>query len=213
MNATDPTGRQTGAQLAEKIDATLTNEKNSTTDACTNGGILGVVCATFTGAAFDATKDLVNTVLRIGENSGDKIGSGASPLTIGLAVGGDLLTAAAIAAPVEGAAKGILSEELSAAAEGGAAAFRGGESAAAKYGREIHAAYDYGPGFEKEVRLPNGLRPDAINRETREVIELKPNTPSAIREGNRQLRAYVRELNRTFPGEPFKGRLITYDRP
>ncbi len=47
MNATDPTGRETGAQFAEKIDSTLSNLKNSTTDACTNGGVLGVVCATF----------------------------------------------------------------------------------------------------------------------------------------------------------------------
>src|SRR5688572_29337403 len=80
------------------------------------------------------------------------------------------------------------------AAKSAPAVVRGGESAAAAYGREVHAAYDYGPGFVKEFRdLPSGARPDAVNLVTREVVELKPNTPAAIRRGEAQLRRYAAE--------------------
>jgi hypothetical protein len=91
------------------------------------------------------------------------------------------------------------------------AGVRGGESAAARYGREVHEAYDYGPGFVKEYRgLPSGRRPDAVNFETREVVELKPNTPGAISRGRRQLEIYRRELQEEFPGQPWRTRLETY---
>jgi len=55
---------------------------------------------------------------------------------------------------------------------------------------------------------------DAINFATREVIELKPNNPSAIARGLRQLSSYLDELDLMFPGEPkWTGYLVTYDRP
>lgn len=92
-------------------------------------------------------------------------------------------------------------------------AARGGESAAAAYGRRIHQEYDYGPGFVKEFRdLPSGRRPDAVNLQERVVVELKPNNPAAIRRGQRQLDVYRRELEQEFGGT-FRTRLETYDRP
>ena len=42
-------------------------------------------------------------------------------------------------------------------------AITSGETAATAYGRAAHAAYDYGPGFVKEVTLENGKRADAVN--------------------------------------------------
>lgn len=76
----------------------------------------------------------------------------------------------------------------------------------------MHKTYDYGPGFEREFRLDSGRRVDGINFETREVIELKPNNPRAIRLGNQQLEDYIAELNDMYPGSPWTGKVATYDR-
>lgn len=96
------------------------------------------------------------------------------------------------------------------AAEGGTAAAVNGETAATALGRPTHAAWDYGPGFEKEFTLEAGGRVDAINFETREVVELKPNNPRQIRLGGQQLDDYIAKLNAQFPGDPWTGRLVTY---
>ncbi len=72
--------------------------------------------------------------------------------------------------------------------------------------------WDYGPGFEREYTLPSGKRVDGINLDTREVIELKPKNPRAIRDGERQLDRYLEELNRKCPGDTlWTGRVETYD--
>lgn len=58
------------------------------------------------------------------------------------------------------------------------------------------------------------MRADAVNLQTREVIELKPNNPRQIRQGNQQLQGYIDELNQMYPTGPrFTGRVETYDRP
>jgi RHS repeat-associated protein len=85
-----------------------------------------------------------------------------------------------------------------------------GETAATRLGRDVHKAWDYGAGFEKEFRLPSGKRVDAINFDTRQVVELKPNNPRSIRLGEKQVGGYVDELNQAYPGEPWTGSVITY---
>ncbi|MCP4406090.1 MAG: hypothetical protein GY801_53460, partial [bacterium] len=72
----------------------------------------------------------------------------------------------------------------------------GGETAAAACGREAHESYKNAlPGdYEHQVTLPSGKRPDAVNWETRNVRELKPNNPKAISEGRRQVEKYRKEL-------------------
>ncbi|ACR13961.1 Rhs family protein [Teredinibacter turnerae T7901] len=81
---------------------------------------------------------------------------------------------------------------------------------AAAKGRQMHKDYDYGPGFEKEVTLPSGKRADAVNWETREVVELKPNNPNAIRRGEKQVEGYRQELQCT-TGECWTSRVETYE--
>ena len=88
-----------------------------------------------------------------------------------------------------------------------------GETAATAYGKAMHASWDYGPGFRSEFTLKAGGRVDGINFQTREIIELKPNNPRAIRMGNQQLDDYIAKLNAQFPGDPWTGRVVTYDRP
>lgn len=141
---------------------------------------------------------------------------------------GPLLGAAitAIGATAEALAEGIESlfarlapsQEVAAApaadaTDASTTASRGGESAAAQYGRSIHATYDYGPDFEREFQLANGKRADAVNFMAREVVELKPNNPAAIARGLRQVRGYAAQLDQQFPGTPFTYRVITYERP
>lgn len=64
----------------------------------------------------------------------------------------------------------------------------------------MHATWDYGPGFQREFRLPSGRQVDGINLQTRQIVELKPNNPRAIRLGQRQLDDYLAELNDVYPG-------------
>jgi len=66
----------------------------------------------------------------------------------------------------------------------------GGDSEAAKRGREEHKNWQLGEGYEKEVRLPSGKRADAVNWEKRDVKELKPDNPRAVRRGEKQLEGY-----------------------
>ena len=87
----------------------------------------------------------------------------------------------------------------------------GGDSPAAQYGRMMHEQQEYPEGFTKEEPLESGKRVDAINRTTREVIELKPNNARAIARGVKQLQGYIDELNETEPGSrPWTGRVMTY---
>lgn len=81
---------------------------------------------------------------------------------------------------------------------------------AAEYGRQIHKAYDYGLGFKKEYTLPSGKRVDAINFETKVIVELKPNNPKAIVLGEKQLDSYRHEVEKVYGGK-WTTRLITYD--
>jgi hypothetical protein len=89
-----------------------------------------------------------------------------------------------------------------------------GETAATRLGRYMHKVWDYGPGFRKEFTLPSGRRVDALNFQTRQVVELKPNNPRAVRLGERQVARYLEELNETYPGEvPWTGSVVTYGAP
>ena len=75
----------------------------------------------------------------------------------------------------------------------------------------MHAQQEYPDGFDKEQTLESGKRVDALNRSTREVIELKPNNARAIARGVKQLQGYIIELNETEPGaRPWTGRVMTY---
>ena len=76
----------------------------------------------------------------------------------------------------------------------------GGDSASAARGREAHAEWDPGEGFEKEVTLPSGKRADAVNFDEQHVKELKPNNPRAQQRGERQVERYRQELQDTCGG-------------
>jgi RecB family endonuclease NucS len=57
--------------------------------------------------------------------------------------------------------------------------------------------------------LPSGRRPDAVNFETKQVLELKPNNRRAVRRGEGQLQRYVEELNREY-GRGWTGTVVRY---
>ena len=93
------------------------------------------------------------------------------------------------------------------------AVVRGGENAAAARGRAVHEQWKrdrlYGPNYQPEFLLPSGRRSDAVNFATRDVIELKPNNPRAIRRGERQAKSYAEEL--AADGQVWTWRVVTYD--
>jgi RHS repeat-associated protein len=135
-------------------------------------------------------------------------GSGSNgQVAAAMAVGASLLTPAG--------AEGKVAAEAS-------AVVRGGETAAAAYGRQAHQAYENtlgGLGSNPNVlinrSIPNstsGLRPDVIDFDNKVVRELKPDSASGIRAGLRQLKSYVSELERV-TGEAWQGVLDLYSRP
>ncbi|SKC82765.1 polymorphic toxin-type HINT domain-containing protein [Krasilnikoviella flava] len=91
--------------------------------------------------------------------------------------------------------------------------FTSGENADAARGRATHLNYRdaLGGGYDYEVRLDSGRRPDAVNWATREVRELKSDAPSSMARGRRQLQGYVSELE-SMTGQPWTGHLDIYSR-
>lgn len=84
-----------------------------------------------------------------------------------------------------------------------------GETPATAGGREAHKTWDPGAGFQKEVRLPSGKRCDALNPETCEIKELKPDNERAKKRGEKQLQEYKKELEEQ-TGKEHKTTLETY---
>jgi hypothetical protein len=84
-----------------------------------------------------------------------------------------------------------------------------GETPATAGGRQAHKSWDPGPGFQKEVRLPSGKQCDALNPETCEIKELKPDNQRAKKRGEKQLQRYKKELDEQ-TGKEHKTTLETY---
>ena len=86
----------------------------------------------------------------------------------------------------------------------------GGESAAARRGRQVHKDWDYGPGTAKEYSIPGFGRADAVDLDNHIVYELKPNNPRAIRKGLKQLDRYEEGLRKTVCNTEWKKVLVLY---
>ncbi len=67
----------------------------------------------------------------------------------------------------------------------------GGESAAAKRGRQMYKNWDYCPGVKKKVQIAPGARVDGIDFVNKIAYELKPNNTRAIGRGLKQLDRYL----------------------
>ena len=150
---------------------------------------------------------------QIGAATGDftaaAVGAGEALLGGGGEVAGLALDATGVGAiagvPINVASAVAIGQGSAAAVEGVthlalAASSTSGETSAAASGRDAHKAYDPGAGFSKDVRLPSGKRPDAVNHSTQTVKELKPNNPSAIARGQRQVEGYRQELQNVLGG-------------
>ena len=88
---------------------------------------------------------------------------------------------------------------------------RGGETDATADGRRAHGNYGtaLGDSYDTKVTLPSGRKPDAVNWEEREVRELKPDNPRAVRRGEKQVESYRRELEE-LTGEKWTSAVDTY---
>src|SRR5205085_11085320 len=78
---------------------------------------------------------------------------------------------------------------------------KNGETKFTKAGRKAHQRYNPGANYDLNVRLPSGKKPDAVDFEKQIVRELKPDNPSAIRRGERQVETYRQELEDVFGGD------------
>jgi RHS repeat-associated protein len=92
-----------------------------------------------------------------------------------------------------------------------AKAAKGGETSATKAGRQAHKDWQPGEGFDKEVTLPSGKRADAVNFETKQVEELKPENPRAVKRGEKQVEQSRQELGKEHGGD-WTGAVETYKR-
>lgn len=81
-------------------------------------------------------------------------------------------------------------------------ALSGGEACYSLFPAEIG-------GTGKEVRLPSDRRADAVNWDRRDVKELEPGNPRAVRRGEKQLEGYKQELEET-TSEEWTGEVETY---
>lgn len=50
--------------------------------------------------------------------------------------------------------------------------------------------------MRKEYRLPSGKRIDFIDIENKTIYELKPNNPTQIKKGKKQLEGYLEEVEK-----------------
>jgi RHS repeat-associated protein len=90
---------------------------------------------------------------------------------------------------------------------------RGGESAAAAFGRRAHTNYGTALGgmadYDMKVVLRSGARPDAVDFGNQVVRELKPDNAGAIAKGWRQVERYRLELER-MTGQTWTAIVDTY---
>ncbi|HEY3351090.1 MAG TPA: RHS repeat-associated core domain-containing protein [Thermoanaerobaculia bacterium] len=87
---------------------------------------------------------------------------------------------------------------------------KSGETIYTRAGRLAHAEVPLPPGFKRRVRLPSGKEMDAYNPDTREVIEIKPNTRRQVRRGEKQVGGYCAECD-VEKGPGHTGRVLPYD--
>ena len=87
-----------------------------------------------------------------------------------------------------------------------------GETKYTKYGRQAHKNYMPGKDHEKEFRLPSGKKADAVSLERGDVRELKPDNPRAIKKGEKQVKEYVKELEKIHPDKKWEWHVDTYKR-
>jgi hypothetical protein len=91
------------------------------------------------------------------------------------------------------------------------AAAKGGETAAAKAGRQAHKNYEntLGGGYDFNKALPSGKRPDAVDWKNRVVRELKPDNARAMKRGQKQVEGYRKELEQV-TGQKWTSHVDTY---
>lgn len=69
-----------------------------------------------------------------------------------------------------------------------------------KLGREVHEGYKVNDTLDKvrikERRLPSGKKIDFIDIENKTIYELKPNNPTQIKKGKKQLEGYLEEVEK-----------------
>lgn len=77
------------------------------------------------------------------------------------------------------------------------------------YGQQMHRNYNWGPGIQREARLPSGRRMDAVDTRRRVIYELKPANRRAVQRGITQGYNYAREMRRV-TGQEWTYRVRTY---
>ena len=114
----DPTGEAaTGAQIADELDGGIDALENDLSSRLPSSAT-GILLDTLVGAGADFGRGLAD-VLRLGKASGTAFGEGAGAGETALAVGGDVLRAAAIAAPPAGAGRAAAGRAAVTAGRGG----------------------------------------------------------------------------------------------
>ncbi len=76
-------------------------------------------------------------------------------------------------------------------------------------GREAHKWWQPPEGYKTGFQFDNGLKPDAINFDTQDILELKANSPTEIARGHVQLQNYINAAQDQFGGT-WTGSVVTY---
>ena len=94
-------------------------------------------------------------------------------------------------------------------AAGGCPGDNNGENEHTARGKEAHKWWQPPEGYVKNFQFDNGLKPDAINFDTQDIIELKPDNPGAISAGQAQVQQYIQSAQQQFGGT-WTGSVQTY---
>ena len=77
-----------------------------------------------------------------------------------------------------------------------------GETKFTSAGRQAHNEEPLPPGFEREVTIPGTkLRMDGYNKDSKEILEIKPDNNRAVQRGQKQLDRYCEACNKSSLGE------------
>ncbi|KAB2964106.1 MAG: hypothetical protein F9K16_05075 [Thermoanaerobaculia bacterium] len=108
LNYTDPTGELPASEIAEILARYFEDAKEAVMSTMSDGSFAGALNAAIHGTVIDvaaAQFNFIGDVARMGNETGDAIGSDSGPGGIALAVGRDALRVAAVVAPAVAAGR------------------------------------------------------------------------------------------------------------
>ncbi len=139
-----------------------------------------------------------------------RVADGAVTTAEVLATGGVGLGKEAIEQGVKRGGKQVVREGIEEGLEKGGKRAASAEPPQLSRGKRAHREEPALSGEKREVPTPSGKRMDRYNEETGHIREIKPDNPRAIKNGEKQVERYRREMEAE-TGRPHTAEVTPYD--